>query len=167
MRNLSYSANGETKITGGDSATEQLVPELALGLHKHDAPGLVSLFVKEEAEREVKERLIARDGKLVTVTEETGAAPNGTAFAITLQADPEFDATNLVVGRVVEGLEIVEQVIYKVGGTENAPTEKTLVVMVPCMLHISACKRFEERLSCTRICSPEIRIWISYQYTSP
>ena len=40
----------------------------------------------------------------VTVTNVAGEAPNGSAFAITLGAAPELDATNLVVGRVVGGM---------------------------------------------------------------
>ena len=37
-----------------------------------------------------------------------GDLPNGTAFAMTTHPVPELDATNLVVGRVVEGQEFVE-----------------------------------------------------------
>jgi peptidyl-prolyl cis-trans isomerase B (cyclophilin B) len=39
-----------------------------------------------------------------------GEAPNGTGFTITLNAEPTLDATNLVVGRVVEGLEVVQAI---------------------------------------------------------
>jgi peptidyl-prolyl cis-trans isomerase B (cyclophilin B) len=74
----------------------------------HDAPGLVSLVVLNAEEREEKEKLIAIKGQLVTVVEVLGDLPNGTAFAITTGPAPELDATNLVVGRVVEGQEVVE-----------------------------------------------------------
>lgn len=57
--------------------------------------------------RPVKERLVAYGGKLVTVTEQAGAAPNGTSFVITTGPCPELDGTNLVVGRVVDGLDTV------------------------------------------------------------
>lgn len=149
LRNLTYSAGGETKVTGGDSASEQLVPEFEKKLHKHDSAGIVSLYVFDNEEREVrivctrfdgqrlrtkqrspptppfthththahtlcnmqiKERLIARDGKLVTIQEDTVPAPNGTSFTITLKPLPELDETNLPVGRVVSGLDIVERV---------------------------------------------------------
>jgi peptidyl-prolyl cis-trans isomerase B (cyclophilin B) len=55
------------------------------------------------------------NGQLVTVKEQAGEAPNGTAFTITTAPSPELDATNLVVGRVVEGLEVVAR-ITQVGG---------------------------------------------------
>lgn len=36
-----------------------------------------------------------------------GTVPNGTAFTITTSPSPELDATNLVIGRVVEGMDFV------------------------------------------------------------
>jgi hypothetical protein len=60
--------------------------------------------------RPVKERLVAMNGQLVTVREQAGEAPNGTAFTITTQAAPELDRTNLVVGRVVEGMDVVTRI---------------------------------------------------------
>ena len=59
--------------------------------------------------RETKEKLIAYRGKLVTVQEPLGEAPNGSGFVITLGAAPGLDATNLVVGRVVGGMELVRE----------------------------------------------------------
>ena len=49
------------------------------------------------------------NGQLVTVTETFGELPNGTAFAITTQPQPELDSTNLVVGRLVSGADVVER----------------------------------------------------------
>lgn len=43
----------------------------------------------------------------VTVKNVAGEAPNGSAFTITLGAAPELDRTNLVVGRVVSGMDDV------------------------------------------------------------
>jgi peptidyl-prolyl cis-trans isomerase B (cyclophilin B) len=43
----------------------------------------------------------------VTVQNVAGEAPNGSAFTITLGPAPELDATNLVVGRVVGGMDDV------------------------------------------------------------
>ena len=57
--------------------------------------------------RETKEKLVAYRGKLVTVQEPLGEAPNGSGFVITLGAAPGLDATNLVVGRVVGGMDLV------------------------------------------------------------
>lgn len=58
---------------------------------------------------------MAMNGQLVTVKEQAGEAPNGTAFTITTAAAPELDRTNLVVGRVVEGMDVVQR-ITEVGG---------------------------------------------------
>ena len=60
--------------------------------------------------RPTKERLVAYNGRLVTVQEQTGAVPNGSGFVITTAAQPALDATNLVVGRVVKGFDVVEQI---------------------------------------------------------
>eukprot|EP00955_Chlamydomonas_euryale_P095247 364925-Chlamydomonas_euryale.AAC.5 len=61
------------------------------------------------APRPITERLIARDGKLVTIQNQAGEAPNGTSFMITRTSAPDLDRTNLVVGRVVEGMDVVEK----------------------------------------------------------
>lgn len=107
VKSLSYSADGESFIAGGDS-TQALEQEMSSpSALRHDAAGLVSLMVKEEKEREVQERLVAMKGKLVTIKTVAGEAPNGSSFAITLGPAPELDATNLVVGRVVGGMEDV------------------------------------------------------------
>jgi cyclophilin family peptidyl-prolyl cis-trans isomerase len=60
--------------------------------------------------RPTKERLVAYNGKLVTVQEQQGAVPNGSGFVITTAAQPAFDVTNLVVGKVVSGMDVVEQI---------------------------------------------------------
>ena len=53
---------------------------------------------------------MAYQGKLISVEENLGGAnPNGTSFAITLRPAPELDPSNLVVGRVVSGLDVVQQ----------------------------------------------------------
>lgn len=43
----------------------------------------------------------------MTVQNVAGEAPNGTGFAITTGPAPALDKTNLVVGRVVEGMDVV------------------------------------------------------------
>ncbi|GBF92527.1 peptidyl-prolyl cis-trans isomerase, chloroplastic [Raphidocelis subcapitata] len=106
-KSLSYVADGESPIAGGDSTADLEAEMASPAALRHDAAGLVSLSVKEEKEREVKERLVAMRGKLVTVKTVAGEAPNGSSFAITLGAAPELDATNLVVGCVVGGMEEV------------------------------------------------------------
>ena len=51
--------------------------------------------------REVKEKLVAYQGKFINVKEPLGEVPNGTAFTITLQQAPELDSTQLPVGQVL------------------------------------------------------------------
>jgi len=47
----------------------------------------------------------------VVVTQELGPPPpNGSAFCITTAAAPGLDATNVVVGRVVEGIDLVRTI---------------------------------------------------------
>lgn len=53
---------------------------------------------------------MAVGGKFITVQEPKPAGPNGTGFMITTDACPELDATNLVVGRVVCGMDVVRRI---------------------------------------------------------
>ena len=41
---------------------------------------------------------------------QAGEAPNGTGFVITRGPAPDLDQTNLVIGRVVQGMDVVEQI---------------------------------------------------------
>ena len=54
-----------------------------------------------------KERLVAMGGKLVTVRDRGAPRPNGTGLTFTLAPAPELDGLNVVVGRVVEGLDVL------------------------------------------------------------
>ncbi|GIL73277.1 hypothetical protein Vretimale_4870 [Volvox reticuliferus] len=102
LNRLSYSATEVSPISSGDSL-DALEAELDRQTRRHDQSGLVSLIVRERDARPVKERLVARDGKFITVLEQAGEAPNGTQFTITTSASPELDQTNLIIGRLVEG----------------------------------------------------------------
>mmetsp|Transcript_7529 Transcript_7529/g.18663 ORF Transcript_7529/g.18663 Transcript_7529/m.18663 type:complete len:303 (-) Transcript_7529:345-1253(-) len=109
VKSLSYSATAESPITGGDSV-DALEQELASQSRQHDTPGLVSLVVRDEDSVRTKERLIARDGKLVTVVDTIGEAPNGTTFTILRKPDAELNASHLIVGRVVGGQDVVDAI---------------------------------------------------------
>eukprot|EP00879_Flechtneria_rotunda_P028958 GHRR01031200.1.p1 GENE.GHRR01031200.1~~GHRR01031200.1.p1 ORF type:complete len:201 (+),score=53.25 GHRR01031200.1:240-842(+) len=109
VKSLSYSATGASMIAGGDSV-QALEDELAASSRRHDQAGLVSLVVKEGKERPIKERLVAMGGKLVTLKEQAGEAPNGTSFVITTGPTPDLDRTNLIVGRVVQGAAVVQAI---------------------------------------------------------
>ena len=41
---------------------------------------------------------------------QAGAAPNGTGFMITRASEPFLDEINLIVGRVTEGMDVVETI---------------------------------------------------------
>lgn len=106
VKRLAYNASERSPIAGGDS-TDQIEEELSAQTRRHDQAGLVSLVVGEAKERKIKEKLIAYRGQLITIREQVGEAPNGTAFAITTGPSAELDATNLIVGRVVAGMDVV------------------------------------------------------------
>ena len=58
-----------------------------------------------------KQRLVAQRGSLVYVEEAARGAPNGSAFTVTAgPGQGKLDATNLVVGRVTEGQELVNSI---------------------------------------------------------
>lgn len=103
-----------SRIPGGDTV-EDLEKELeaqrgSADGPKHDRAGVVSLVVKDPpGTPPPKTRLVAINGKFVNVEEPRKGAPNGTAFVITMAPAPELDDTNLVVGTLREGRELVER----------------------------------------------------------
>ena len=103
VASLAYRADAAAAVAGGDTV-EGLLPELAAARHSSAAVGAVSLVVTDPTIPPPDTRLVAINGKLVTVERPTRAAPNGTAFVVTLAPAPELDATNLVVGEVESGL---------------------------------------------------------------
>ncbi|KAK3170430.1 hypothetical protein Dsin_032871 [Dipteronia sinensis] len=76
--------------------------------------GTVSIIVRDPSKPPPKLKLVARKGKLEIDQEEVGEDPNGTEFVIATKDSPELDASALVVGRVLEGMEVVEK-----GGKDN------------------------------------------------
>ena len=101
-------------LPGGPSA-EALLPELARQTLSHDdrPRGLVSLVVERGAPPPPpKEKLVSINGKFVTVADPPAPGPNGTAFTVTVArgAGEVLDRTNVVVGEVLEGQEIVDAI---------------------------------------------------------
>lgn len=103
--------NSAVDVVGGPSA-ERVAADLETpGRRKHDEGGLVSLIVRRdpnEPEPEPKSRLVSVRGKFETVYDPPPPPPNGTGFTITLRAAPELDATNVVVGRVTSGRDVLD-----------------------------------------------------------
>lgn len=109
QRSLTYDATNISRVAGGDTV-EELEAEMAESTHRHDAAGTVSLIVKDTRTKVGKTKLVAYNGKLVRVEEPTpGESPNGSGFVITTQPAPDLDATNLVIGHLVDGMEVVQQ----------------------------------------------------------
>jgi hypothetical protein len=54
--------------------------------------------------------LITKDGKFVYLEEESRPDPNATEFMIVTADSPQLDASNLVVGRVVDGYDVIKKI---------------------------------------------------------
>jgi peptidyl-prolyl cis-trans isomerase B (cyclophilin B) len=106
-----------TSLPGGAS-NEALLPELAARRIGHDdlpgnKVGIVSLVVERGAPPPPpKERLVSVNGKFVKVADPPPPGPNGTAFAVTVApgAGAVLDRTNVVVGEVVEGMDVLNAI---------------------------------------------------------
>jgi peptidyl-prolyl cis-trans isomerase B (cyclophilin B) len=65
-----------------------------------------------------KEKLVSVNGKFATVTDPPPPGPNGTAFTVTVASGADelsevaeiLDRTNVVVGEVVEGMEVLDAI---------------------------------------------------------
>ncbi|PUZ57707.1 hypothetical protein GQ55_5G450900 [Panicum hallii var. hallii] len=76
----------------------------------HGAAGAVSIVVRDPSLPPPKPKLVARGGKLEVEEEQVGVAPNGTEFVITTGAAPELDASAVLVGRVLDGMDVVAKI---------------------------------------------------------
>ncbi|KAK1279750.1 Peptidyl-prolyl cis-trans isomerase CYP18-3 [Acorus gramineus] len=81
--------------------------------------GRVGIIVRDPSKPPPKLKLVARKGKLEIDEEEVGTNPNGTEFVITTKDSPELDNSTLVVGRVLEGMEVVEKISKVTTVNEN------------------------------------------------
>ncbi|CAA2980545.1 peptidyl-prolyl cis-trans isomerase CYP26-2, chloroplastic [Olea europaea subsp. europaea] len=70
----------------------------------------VGIIVRDPSKPPPKIKLVARKGKLEIDEEEVGMDPNGTEFLIATKDSPELDASTLVVGRVLEGMDVVKRI---------------------------------------------------------
>ncbi|XP_042502477.1 peptidyl-prolyl cis-trans isomerase CYP26-2, chloroplastic [Macadamia integrifolia] len=111
----SYGVDVElAKNTGSEMAVDSLLNEWER-VYK-ECPGTknlarsVSIVVRDPSKPPPKLKLIARKGKLEIDQEEVGVDPNGTEFVITTRDAPELDASSLVVGRVLDGMDVVERI---------------------------------------------------------
>ncbi|KAJ4960661.1 hypothetical protein NE237_020571 [Protea cynaroides] len=70
----------------------------------------VSIVVRDPSKPPPKIKLVARKGKLEIDQEEIGVDPNGSEFVITTRDSPELDASSLVIGKVLDGMDVVERI---------------------------------------------------------
>lgn len=111
----SYGVDAElAKRTGSNLEADNLVDEWERVNEKcrgtKNLAGTVSIVVRDPSRPPPKLKLVARRGNLEIDEEEVGKAPNGTEFIVSLKDSPEVDASALVVGRVLEGMEVVEKI---------------------------------------------------------
>lgn len=114
----SYGVDAELAQRGGRNFSEaqRLIEEwdgasgrCPAGANKSIA-GDVSLIVRDPSRPRPRPKLIARNGRLEIDEEELKAAPNGTEFALSIKDSPELVESALVVGRVLEGMDVVQRI---------------------------------------------------------
>lgn len=111
----SYGVDAElARRTGSNLAAESLLAEWEKAKDKcpglKNSAGTVGIVVRDPTKPPPKIKLVARKGKLEIDEEETAAEPNGTEFVIATKDSPELDASTLVIGRVLEGMEVVGRI---------------------------------------------------------
>mmetsp|Transcript_24881 Transcript_24881/g.34595 ORF Transcript_24881/g.34595 Transcript_24881/m.34595 type:complete len:351 (+) Transcript_24881:2-1054(+) len=109
----------EIALAGGKGPRE-LTKEVESQKRSHDKPGIVSLVIRSpEPPPAPEKKLVAASGRLVTVEEmpKGYVEPNGSEFIMTTQPVPYLDKTNLVVGEVLEGMDVISKI-------SNLPTSK-------------------------------------------
>ncbi|ERN11351.1 hypothetical protein AMTRI_Chr04g179680 [Amborella trichopoda] len=75
--------------------------------------GSVGIVIRDPSKPPPELKLVAKQGKLEIKEEEARGNPNGTMFTIATKDAPELDDTTLLVGRVLDGWEVVD-IISKV-----------------------------------------------------
>ncbi|OMO94443.1 hypothetical protein CCACVL1_06003 [Corchorus capsularis] len=111
----SYGVDAELAKGGGSNqAVEKLKEEWEGVFDKcqgvNNLAGTVSIIVRDPSKPPPKMKLVARKGKLEIDQEEIGSDPNGTEFVISIKDSPELDSSALVIGEVLEGMEVVKRI---------------------------------------------------------
>ncbi|KAK7265034.1 hypothetical protein RJT34_32650 [Clitoria ternatea] len=111
----SYGVDAElAKRTGSNFGADSLVEEWERIYEgcpgTKNVAGSIGIIVRDPSKPPPKLKLVARRGKLEIDQEEVGTDPNGTEFVIVSKDSPELDASTLVIGRVVGGLEVVQRI---------------------------------------------------------
>ena len=102
----------------GGLTNEEVVKDV--GKIKHDRANLVSVQVREDPRMpkpEPKSKLVSNRGKFERVYEPLPPEPNGTSFSITYAPSADLDVTNVVVGEVLSGFDV----LAKIGALPTVP----------------------------------------------
>ncbi|GAQ77867.1 cyclophilin-like peptidyl-prolyl cis-trans isomerase family protein [Klebsormidium nitens] len=99
-----------TPITGGETTGPLLNEMEAQRGRMSNSQYAVSLLIVDSKKEAAKQKLVAADGKFYVVEESSRPELNGTAFSIATVDAPELDKTNLVIGRVIDGMEVVRKI---------------------------------------------------------
>ena len=95
----------------GGLTNEELLMDL--GKMKHDRANLVSVQVRDDPRMpkpEPKSKLVSNRGKFERVYDPLPPEPNGTSFSITYAPSEDLDVTNVVVGEVISGVDVLAQI---------------------------------------------------------
>lgn len=95
----------------GGLTNEELLMDL--GKMKHDRANLVSVQVRDDPRMpkpEPKSNLVSNRGKFERVYEPLPPEPNGTSFSITYAPSEDLDVTNVVVGEIISGFDVLAQI---------------------------------------------------------
>lgn len=111
----SYGVDAELATrTGSNLGADSLVQEWKREYERcpgtKNVAGSVGIIVRNPSKPPPKMKLVAKQGKLEIDQEEVGTDPNGTEFVIATKDSPELDASTLVIGRVIEGMEVVQRI---------------------------------------------------------
>lgn len=135
----SYGVDAElANKTGSNLGAERLVEEWERAYEgcsgTKNLAGSVGIVVRDPSKPPPKLKLVARQGKLEIDEEEVGVQPNGTEFVIATKDSPQLDASALVIGRVLEGMEVVNRIAQVKTVQEN--TASPYFRSLSCVYHI-------------------------------
>uniref|UniRef100_A0A1J3EJQ5 Peptidyl-prolyl cis-trans isomerase CYP26-2, chloroplastic n=1 Tax=Noccaea caerulescens TaxID=107243 RepID=A0A1J3EJQ5_NOCCA len=108
----SYGADAE-RATAAAGSLQNLIEEWESGKRgercNKSKAGSVGIVVRDPLKPPPKTKLVAKNGKLEVQEEETAVGPNGTEFVITAVDSPELEESVLVIGKVLQGMGVVEK----------------------------------------------------------
>ncbi|KAG7590060.1 Cyclophilin-type peptidyl-prolyl cis-trans isomerase domain [Arabidopsis suecica] len=108
----SYGVDAE-RATAAVGTLQNLIEEWERGKRGEicnvNKAGSVGIVVRDPSKPPPKTKLVARNGKLQVEEEVIVVGPNGTEFVITAVDSPELEDSVLVIGKVLEGMGVVEK----------------------------------------------------------